>query len=205
MTTSGPGKVLGLDISSKFVGWAVFEDLEPRQHGLYRQQGKDHGEKLHTYLNWLLGIFKEFKPDNVVIELPFAGRRRKTFGILTLYTAVTMLAHWRYFSRELPEDNKLQAREIKHLMQVTKGEDHDENKQIMTDAINRLFGLNLRFDATDTSKRYSEDDIADSYAVVLSWLIKFHYMDPFERNENRTPKKSKPTKARHTPRTRKRR
>lgn len=186
-----PKRILGLDISSKFVGWAIFDDLEPHTHGLYRHVGVGHGERLGNYLNWLYSLFAEYKPDEIVIELPFAGRRRNTFGVLTLYISTTILAHYQHMGKELPDENKLQAREIKHLMQVQRGSDHDENKAIMVEVINRLYGLNLRFDPRDSTKKISEDDIADAYAIILAWLIKNNLMTPFEPKQNANRKKPK--------------
>lgn len=186
-----PLRVLGLDISSKFVGWVVFDDLEPHIHGLYRHVGVGHGERLGNYLTWLCALFEQYHPNEVVVELPFAGRRRNTFGILTLYISVTILAHYQYTGKEMPDDNKLQAREIKHLMQVQRGKDHDENKAIMVEVINRLYGLQLRFDSHDSVKKFSEDDIADAYAVVVAWLVKTKHLDPFGPKQNIPKKKAK--------------
>lgn len=186
---NGPLRVLGLDISSKFVGWAVFQDLKPVAHGLIKLGEEGHGSRMSLYFRKLTELFSTHTPTDVVIELPFSGRRKKTYGILIQYIAITLLAYYEFYQKELPDTHRLQAREIKHYLRVPKGQDHDDNKQIMIDHINGMFKTSFRFDAKDIKKKFSEDDIADAYAVVLAWLTKQGHIAP-------APKMVKPSKRR---------
>lgn len=189
-------RVLGLDISSRFVGWALFEDLEPVAHGLLKLGSGGHGQRMTEYHEYLLQLFDRCKPTDVVLELPFAGRRRKTYGILIQYIAITLLAYYQHFGLELPDENKLQAREIKHLLRVPRGDNHDENKELMVDLINSMFRTSFRFDAYDTKKAFSEDDIADAYAVVWAWLLKYKHVASEPATTTTTKKKRKRRKTR---------
>lgn len=165
-------RLLSLDTSSVCVGYAVFDDKRLVTFGKHVQVGKEHGEKFSTFLQWLIALLKLHKPDAVVVELPFGGPRRGyTYGVLMQYIAVVMLAHFDVFGKELPDQNKVQAKKVKLMMEVESGKNHDQNKQIMVDRVNRLFKLNLKFVKKDPHKKLSQDDIADAIAVGHTWLL----------------------------------
>lgn len=164
-------RVLALDTSSTCVGWSLFEDGRLLHHGRRRQDGVDHGERLSGFREWLKALLHQYRPSQVVYEKPFAGRRRNAFGVLSLYVAVVLMAHWDAFGAELPDANAVAAREVKRRNKMRKGKDHEGNKKIAVLLANRLYGLRLKFKSNDKTKKVSEDDTADAILLGRAWLI----------------------------------
>jgi Holliday junction resolvasome RuvABC endonuclease subunit len=149
----------------------VFENGTLRHHGRYRQVDGGHGERLATFREWLRSRIHEYKPTHVVYEKPFAGRRRNAFGVLTMYVAAVLLAHWEMFAIEMPEAHAVPAREVKRRNKMRKGQDHEANKKIAVLLANRLYGLRLKFKPNDKTKKVSQDDEADAILLGRAWLI----------------------------------
>jgi Holliday junction resolvasome RuvABC endonuclease subunit len=168
--TSGDGsRLLALDVSSRAVGWALFEHNKLLTYGKYEHVGDAHGEKLHNYLEWLAALFAEVHPTSVAVEAAFQGRHRNAFAVLTLYRAALLVAHMRTYGRELPDKNQIPPHLIKRVLAVPKGT-HTENKARVVAVINQLYGTAFRFDAArPDDKARNDDDIADAVAVGHAW------------------------------------
>lgn len=165
-------RVLGFDCSSVCCGFAVFEGFKLKTYGRFHQEGKEHGERLHHFRLWLLSMFQEVKPDQVVFEAPYAGRRRYAFGVLMMYTAVIIQTYFEWTGQELPADNRVMAGAVKKILRAKHGATHETRKRLMVLAMNEAYGLNLKFKSKDQAKRISEDDISDAIALVRAWLIR---------------------------------
>jgi Holliday junction resolvasome RuvABC endonuclease subunit len=172
-TTRRPERILSLDVSSVAVGFAVFDRGKLIDYGKYQQRGKAHGERLMHFQRWLTATIDEFKPDQVVVEKPYAGPRRSVFGVLMLYIAMILAVHFRRFECELPDENRVPANLVKKILKMPKGANHEARKRMMVNEINRLYGLNLKFKSDDKTKKVSEDDIADGIAVGRAWLLRY--------------------------------
>ncbi len=162
-------RVLGLDVSSVCVGYAVFDSGELTRYGKFHQTGKEHGEKLKNFQEWLTTLLRTFTPDQLILEQPYPGQRRHTYGVLSMYVAAVLVAHWAHFGLEMPKGNRLAAHRVKRLIGVPKGGSHAENKEIMVREINRLYGTGLRFRKTSTVQHTTDDDVADAIALVAAW------------------------------------
>lgn len=170
-TGTAPERVLALDTSSTCVGWAIFDDGKLLYHGRYRQKGRAHGEKLRDFRLWLLGMYTQYAPAQIVYEKPFAGRRRNTFGVLTMYVTIVLLTHYELNSCELPEGNAVAARDVKRRNEMRKGKNHEQNKKLGVLLANKLYGLRLKFKSKDKTKKISQDDEADAILLGRAWLI----------------------------------
>jgi len=168
-------RLVALDLSSVCVGYAVFDDRKLVGKGKYRQQGKDHGEKLLNFRGWLLRLLKRTHPQHVVFEAPYAGRRRFTYGVLMLYVGVVLACHFEVFEQEVPAQNRIQPNVVKRTLKMAKGDDHEDRKRLMVDEINKLYDLKLRFKPNDKTKAVSDDDIADAIAVGRTWLERYSH------------------------------
>lgn len=165
-----PECVLGLDTSSVCVGFSLFTGSRLSKYGRYVQVGKGHGERLMHFQDWLLEQFVAFRPDQVVVEMPYSGRRRHAFGVLMLYYGAVISTFFRWAGMEMPKENQVQANVVKRRLEMDKGSSHAERKRMMVDKINELYGLKLKYKATDKHKKVSEDDTADAIALVHAWL-----------------------------------
>jgi Holliday junction resolvasome RuvABC endonuclease subunit len=177
------GRLLALDTSSVCVGWALFEGATLVAYGKHQQRGTEHDERLVNFEDWLRALLKEHRPEVVVVEAPYAGRRRFTYGVLMLYLAVVLMVHMRHFGCPMPSAQRVAAHQVKRLCGVQrakqggafekKGSAHETNKRLMINRINELYGLDLRFKAGDKTKRVSDDDVADAIAVGHAWIVRY--------------------------------
>lgn len=165
-------RTLGLDVSSKCVGWAVFDDATLVKCGKYRVLGASHDQRLSQFEYWLGEMLLTWAPDQLVYEQPFlAPRRRNAFQVLMLYVAAVLIAHYRWAGVELPAENRVAAAEVKRRIRFPKTTSYDNRKQLMVRRVNQAFGLKLRYKEGDTTKRVSDDDTADAVAVVWAWAL----------------------------------
>lgn len=189
---SSPVVTLGLDISSVCVGFAVFHDSDLHTYGKFFQVGKSHGERLMNFAAWLEATFTSLNPDHVVIEMPHGGGRGKAFKILTQYSAMVFMVHFKVFKRELLDSHCMYPISVKKQVGVQTTTDHDQNKAVMVDKINQLFGLSLHFNADDKRKKSTDDDIADAIALVVAWLRRSNRDDGrYDPKPNRRGKRAK--------------
>jgi hypothetical protein len=166
-------RILGLDTSSTCVGYALYEGPVPVVWGRYVVEGKDHGEKLYNFALFIRQLITELKPDEVLYEQPFAGRRRNTFGILMQYVAHVRSVYWAQAGKEIPEINRVPAHMIKKVLRMPRGEDHEDNKRLAVDEVNAVYGhlgICLTYKKDDKKKTDSEDDTADAIQLVRAWI-----------------------------------
>lgn len=184
--------ILGLDISSVCVGYAIFHGLELKEYGKYIQVGKHHGEKLANFSLWLDALLAKYEPEHIVIELPHGGGRGKAFAVLTMYVSMVFASHYRILKRELNPSHCLYPSAIKKLLGIPTAKNHDQNKEVMVDHINRLFELSLRCNPTDKTKKTTDDDIADAIGLIVAWFVRSKRDDGrFNPKSNRHRKRSK--------------
>lgn len=164
-------RVLGLDISSRCVGWALFVGGVLAAHGRYRHRGTGHGERLAHFGPWLTTLLSELEPTQVAYEAPYSGRMRHTFGVLSKYVGVVESVHFSVYGAEIPPENAVAAHAVKRAIGARKGRDHEENKRIVLLLVNQVFGLALKYKDHDDTKRVSEDDEADAIAVAWAWHL----------------------------------
>jgi len=161
--------MLALDVSSVCVGWALFHGAKLRSFGKYLQQGKAHGEKLAEFEDWLLQMLDQTDPEILVVEAPYAGRRRFAFGVLMMYYGIVQMAHLRWKGFELPDEHRVAAHQVKRLLDLPKGATHTDRKIVALERINTMYGLSLVF---SENKKHSDDDTADAIAVGHAYLVK---------------------------------
>ncbi len=107
-------------------------------------------------------------PHEILIEKPYRGRNSNVLANLSKYIAVAELCAYLTLDLELDESWFLDPRSIKKALKVQRGKDYDDNKKIMVNRINELFGLKLKY-SKKKSKKLSDDDIADSIAVLVAF------------------------------------
>lgn len=158
---------LGLDMSSTCIGWAVGVDRELTAWGKFIfTKGAPIGEKLQAFDAWFDGLLELYQPTRVLCEKPLARRGNVTMRHNELF-GVARLALRRRFQMEILDSWFISSITVKRVMNVRRGASHAENKQIMVDAINRLYGLGLRYHRSN--KQISDDDAADAIAVLTTY------------------------------------
>lgn len=166
-------RVLAFDISSVAAGWSVFEAGNLVDYGVHYQVGVDHGERLMTFGRFLAQKIKDVQPTHVAFEEPYQGRQKNAFGVLQFYIAILHAAHFAHFGYEIPDANRITAREVKRLNNFPSGLTHAENKAMAVERVNLRYGLNL-FYAGEYRKHDSDDDIADAILVNAAWHRREH-------------------------------
>lgn len=179
-----PETIMGFDISSVCVGFALFECGEPKVYGKLVLEGKYAGEKLSDFHTKAKHLLATHKPDLVIVEKPFRGQGR-AFEVLVQYHAALKMALHEVLGKPLLPEHGLTPRQVKKALEdenetankrksrkpLTNNKDHATNKKNMVHRINQLYGLRLRYKEGDTSKTISDDDTADAIAVVHAWLL----------------------------------
>ena len=176
--------IVGLDISSVCVGYSIFHDAELIEYGKYYQLGEHHGEKLAYFGVWLHEFFTKYVPDQVIIERPYPVARKNTYGVLMLYIGMALASHFRCRKQEIPLINMVPAALVKRTLKVPKQDTYAERKRVMLEEVNRLYNLKLTYLANDRTKRISEDDTADSIALVRTWLLRYRQERVNERGSD---------------------
>jgi Holliday junction resolvasome RuvABC endonuclease subunit len=161
-------KILALDVSGTCTGWAygVYGKLEDYGKYIQKQSGSK-GKKLAQFADWLTSLLEAKKPTVILIEKPYRGRNSNVLANLSKFIAVVELCAYLTLDLELEESWFLDPRTIKRLLKVQKGQDYDDNKRIMVNRINSLFGLKLKY-SSKKSKKLTDDDIADAIAILVA-------------------------------------
>jgi Holliday junction resolvasome RuvABC endonuclease subunit len=166
-------RVLSLDISSRAAGWALFEAGELVEYGVFYQEGLDHGERLVHFRAFLTDLLTTCQPTHVCYEEPYQSRQKYAFGILQLYVGVVLACHFEHFGYEVPQVNRVSAREVKRLNHLPSGLTHAQNKATAVERVNAWYGLDLKY-AGEHHKQESGDDVADAVLVNRAWHRREH-------------------------------
>ena len=162
-------KILALDISGTATGWAFGFDGKLENFGKYIvKQSESKGQKLLEFSKFLEELFYNKSPDIILIERPFKGRNSNVLANLSKFIAIAEMAAYKVLSLEINDSWFLDPRQIKRLLKVRKGRDHDENKKNMVQKINNLYGLRLKY-KINKNKKYCDDDISDAIAILTAW------------------------------------
>ena len=162
-------RILALDVSGSCTGWAygVFGKLEGYGKYIQKQTGSK-GKRLAQFAEWLTGLLEAKKPTIILIERPYRGRNSNVLASLSKFIAVVELCAYITLDLELEDSWFLDPRFIKKQLKVSKGKDYEDNKRLMVNRINELFGLKLKF-STRKSKKLTDDDVADAIAILVAW------------------------------------
>ena len=160
--------ILGFDISSSCVGWAVYCDRDLVKYGKYVfKTTAEIGEKLLAFESFFEVLLDTYDPKVIVYEKPLSARRINNARSVEMVGVLRKV--WRERSGgEIKNSWIITARTVKNRLNVPRGRNHDHNKKIMVEKINRMYGLSLKYDPN--SKYKSDDDVADAIAVVVAYL-----------------------------------
>jgi Holliday junction resolvasome RuvABC endonuclease subunit len=162
-------RILALDVSGSCTGWAfgLYGKLEGYGKYIQKQTGSK-GKRLAQFAEWLTSLLEAKKPTIILIEKPYRGRNSNVLANLSKFIAVVELCAYLTLDLELEDSWFLDPRFIKKQLKVPKGRDYDDNKKLMVNRINELFGLKLKY-SNRKSKKLTDDDIADSIAILVAW------------------------------------
>jgi len=161
-------RVLGFDLSSTCVGWALALDGKILTYGKYVFKSTAKlGEKANAFRGFVAVLLDTYSPDVLLVEKPLSGRRINNQPTIELVGVLREL----WFAKTGSEILKswfLTAKLVKLRLNVPLGHSHDRNKELMVSKINQLLGLKLKYDRN--SKYKSDDDVADAIGVVLAYV-----------------------------------
>jgi len=164
---------IAFDLSSSCSAFAFGVDGSLVKYGKWINKNfdkgvSDHGRSLLKFSSWVSRSIRscEKPPEVVLIEQPYAGRNKHTYGVLSKFLGVAE----RETRRLLPEVEIIMVppSAVKKALNVPKGKDYKARKRNMVKKINRMLGLNLRYHAS--SKKKSDDDIADAIGVLYYYF-----------------------------------
>lgn len=170
-------KILALDIAGRATGWAVGQGRTLLGYGKHVSNLR-HGraQRLSEFGAWLSILLVREKPDLVLIEKPYLGRNSNVLANLSKYIAVAEVEIFRALGENVDEDWFLDPRSVKKGLKLRRPTSkqsarlkHEENKVLMVNKINELYGLKLVYDAN--SKIKSDDDCADAIALLHFWWL----------------------------------
>lgn len=158
---------LAFDLSSSAVGWAVGANRKLQRYGkLVFKTTAGPGEKLVYFEEYLDTLIQTYWPKALIVERPLSKKANTTARHFELLGIVRKV--WaEHTGGELLDNWIISPTTIKSLMQVQRGADHTQNKIIMVNKINQLYGLSLKFDKN--SKYKTDDDTADAIAALTTF------------------------------------
>lgn len=161
-----PAKVvLALDLSTSCIGWAVGQEPRIVNYGKFVfTTDRDFGERMVAFKEYLLGILDTYKPERVLVEKPIS-RHGKTTALHNQLLGIVRLIAIEYLNFEIEDHHLVSARTVKSVLEVKAGDDHNHNKRIMVEYVNKSLGLRLQYH--ENSKLQTDDDIADAIAILL--------------------------------------
>lgn len=157
---------LAFDLSSSCIGWACGVEGRVERSGKFVfKSTAGTGEKLVSFEAYLEALLTTFMPRRLLLERPStkgttAIRHNELVGIVRK-------VWFDVAGSEIADEWLMHPRTIKSLLRVPRGNNHDENKIIMLNKINSLYGMSLKWDKN--SKLKSDDDIADAIAVLTAF------------------------------------
>lgn len=171
-------RTLALDVAGEATGWALGEDRQLLDWGKFLSKvSRSRGQRLYDFAIWLEELYTEHDPDVVLIEKPFLGRNSNVLASLSRFIGVAEMQAYSILDLAIKKEWFLDPKEVKKLLKVRKPKrdknkkaKHDENKKIMVARINELYGMKLQYDSKK-NKKYNDDDIADSIALLHSWWM----------------------------------
>lgn len=157
---------LALDLSSSCVGWAVGANKKLERHGkLVFKSTAGTGEKLVSFEEYLEALIGTYWPATLLVEKPPSRMGDTTVRHAELLGITRKV--WREITgSEIEKEWLIDPKVVKRVMNVKRGANHDENKKIMVNKINALYGLSFKFDKN--SKIKTDDDTADAIAVLTT-------------------------------------
>lgn len=169
MSATYTDRILALDVSGSCTGWAfgLYGKLEGYGKYIQKQTGSK-GKRLAQFAEWLTSLLEAKKPTIILIERPYRGRNSNVLANLSKFIAVVELCAYLTLDLGLEDSWFLDPRFIKKQMKVQKGQDYEDNKRLMVNKVNEMFGLKLKF-STKKSKKLTDDDIADAIAILVAW------------------------------------
>src|SRR5687767_6542919 len=164
-------RILALDISGTATGWCYLVNSNLESFGKYiAKPTAPKGKKLLDFYVWVEDMLNSKKPDIVLIEKPYRGRNSNVLVNISKFIAVVELLAIKVLGLEIDSSWFVDPKKIKTTLQVKKGRDYYDNKRLMVNKINSLYGLKLKFKAKK-AKAYNDDDISDSIALAHAWLV----------------------------------
>jgi len=158
---------MALDMSTRCVGWAVGVDRDLTLYGKYVfKSTAEISEKLLAFSLWLNDMLETFTPKRLLVERPLSRRATTTARHYELM-GVVRTCWYSYSGKELAKAWIISPTTVKSKLGVERGGDHDANKQIMVDKVNRLFSLDLAYSPHSAYK--SDDDIADAIGLLETY------------------------------------
>ena len=161
-------KILALDISGKCTGWAFGEEKLLAWGKHIQKQNDSKSKKLADFANWITDLLQAKKPDIILIEKPYRGRNSNVLVSISRFIAIAELCAFVTLSLELEPEWFLDPRTVKKTLKVSKGKDYEDNKKLMVQKINKLYGLHLKY-GIKKSKKFNDDDSADAIALLTAW------------------------------------
>lgn len=159
---------LALDLSSSCVGWCIGVDRKSlaRWGKFVFKSTAGTGEKLVSFEEFLATLLAVFQPDRILIERP--SNKGKTRERHTEIMGIVRKVWFEATGGEILDSWIVSPVTVKNAMQVERGRDHAQNKEIMVRKINSLYSSLLHLKYHPNSKLQSDDDIADAIAVLLT-------------------------------------
>lgn len=163
--------ILSLDVAGAATGWAVGVDGKLEGHGKFiGNVTKSKGYQLYEFEKWLTELFGGLKPDVIIIERPFRGRNSNVLAQISKFIAIVEVAAYKLLHKDILSEWFIDPKSVKKALKVKKGRNHDDNKRLMVNRINSLYGLRLKF-VKNKSKKHNDDDIADAIALLHCWWM----------------------------------
>ena len=150
--------LIALDESTTCTGYAVFDDGELIEHGIFSFKSKDVLERVSLIMEEIEELIKTYKPDNMVIEdVQITMNAATAKSLLGLQFMIEVYAHRNNISCETYRTTKW--RQILGLSN-SRSLDRKAKKQETIDYVKNKYGIEIL-----------KDDESDAIAIGTAYLL----------------------------------
>lgn len=150
--------LIALDESTTCTGYAVFDDGELIEHGLFSLKSKDVLERVSYIMEEIEELIETYKPNNMIIEdVQITMNAATTKSLLGLQFMIEVYAHRNNISCETYRTTKW--RKILGLSN-SRALDRKEKKQETIDYVKDKYGIEIL-----------KDDESDAIAIGTAYLL----------------------------------
>lgn len=161
----GIKRILALDQATNRTGWAVFDNKQLVQYGVYEASGSLEEQHIHSVKMWLVSMIENWKPDVIGIE---GIQYQQNFGVTTFQTLARLQGVLIELCVESKLNHKICPTNTWRAHCGVKGKTRSDKKASMIQLVKHWFDVTISDDEADAIGigKYLADTYSSSMETV---------------------------------------